>query len=74
MYHVQNQMQKGAWPPKLKAGLTRPKQCNQKLEEHHDLEEWTSPCLEDEELFIHETIGVVDVLLTMFNLQQLATP
>jgi len=57
-----NQMQKGACPPKRKAGLAQPKQRNQKLEEHCDLEECTSPCLEDEELGIHETVGFVDVL------------
>lgn len=67
-------MQKGACPPKHRAGLTQPKQHKQKLEEHHDLEECTSPCLEGEDLFICETVGFVDVLLNMFNLQQLGTP
>lgn len=68
-----DQLQKGTCPAKHKAGLTRSKQCNPKLEEHHDLEECTSPCLEDEELFIHETVCFVHVLLNMFNLQQLRT-
>lgn len=67
-------MQKGTCPPKHKPGLTQPKQRNQKLEEHRDLEEYTFPCLEDEELFIHETVSFVDALLNMVNLQQLGTP
>lgn len=66
-----DQLWKETCPAKHKAGLTWSEQRNQKLEEHHDLEECPSPCLEDEELFIHETACFVDVLLNMFNLQQL---
>lgn len=64
-------MQKWACPPKHKVCLTQLKPYNQKLEEHSHFEESTSPCLEDEKLFIHETMCFVDTALGLFNFQQL---
>lgn len=68
------QIQKGACPPKHKVCLTQLKQYNQKLQEHSHLEESTSPCLEDEKLFMHETVCFVDAALGLLNFQQLGAP
>lgn len=67
-------MQKRACPPKHKVCLSQLKQYNQKLEEHRRLKESTSPCLDDEKLFIHETVCFVDTALGLFNFQQLRAP
>lgn len=64
-------MQKGTCPSKHKVCLTQLKQCNEKLEEHSHLEESTSPRLEDDKLFVHETVCFVDTALGLFNFQQL---